>query len=321
MNREADPGTPRYRGRFAPSPTGPLHFGSLVAAIGSYLDARSRQGDWLIRMEDLDPPREVEGAADLILFTLDSLALGSDQPVMFQSTRADAYQETLERLERDGLIYHCGCTRKEILAAAVRTVYGPIYPGTCRDGLPPGRKPRSVRVRTRDEPVGFEDRLQGPFHQNLADQVGDFIVRRSDGLTAYQLAVVVDDADQGITDIVRGSDLLDSTPRQLQLQRYLQLPEPRYLHLPMAVDAAGDKLSKQTFAPAVDPHQGAVLIESVLRFLRQPLPGDFSDGTLDDCWRWAIDHWDPALLPGKQALPAPPDTTGPGSGRQAPTNR
>lgn len=294
-----------YRGRFAPSPTGPLHFGSLVAAVGSYLDARARGGEWLMRMEDLDPPREMAGAADLILRTLEGFGFEWDGPVLYQSSRTAAYREALDALQHSGLVYGCACTRSEIQRQGRMTPAGPIYSGTCRNGPPKGRKARALRVRSEGPAIQFEDRLLGSLRQDLAEEVGDFVVRRADGLTAYQLAVVVDDAAQGITDVVRGSDLLDSTARQIHLQRLLELSRPRYLHLPIATDPRGEKLSKQTFAPPVESHEGAVVLEQVLRFLNQAVPTDFDQGRLDDCWAWAIAHWDSARIPAKKDLPAP----------------
>lgn len=297
--------TPPYRGRFAPSPTGPLHFGSLVAAVGSYLEARHRGGEWLLRMEDLDTLREVQGAADAILRTLETYGLQWDHEVLYQSTRHEAYQAALETLDNSGLIYHCGCTRKEILASARQGSYGAIYPGTCRDGLPPGRKPRSIRVRTPNVTIAFEDRLQGGVGQSLREEVGDFLVRRADGLFAYQLAVVVDDAEQGITHVVRGGDLLDSTARQIHLQRALKQPTPAYLHLPLAINRGGDKLSKQTHAPAL-PHEPSVaLLILCLEFLGQTVPAEVADASMADFWPWAIEHWVSADLPRTLSLPAP----------------
>lgn len=241
----------RYRGRFAPSPTGPLHAGSLVAALASWLDARAHDGAWLLRMEDIDPPREVSGAAPDILAALADFGMTSDEPVLRQSTRSGAYAEALARLESAGLAYGCGCTRTEIAAAALARGLAPgVYPGTCRAGA---RGPaRAMRFNVDDAVISFDDRWHGQVVQRLACEVGDFVVRRADGLWAYQLAVVVDDAAQGITDVVRGADLLDNTPRQILLQRALRLPTPRYLHVPVVLSDAGEKLSKQTGARALD---------------------------------------------------------------------
>ena len=293
---------PTYRGRFAPSPTGPLHFGSLIAALGSYLDARHRQGEWHLRMEDLDPPREMPGAADLILRTLDSYGFEWDGPVWYQSRRHPAYEASIGILHQQGLVYHCACTRREIQAHARTGIDGPVYPGTCRDGLPAGRKARAIRIRTPDVSIRFEDRLQGTLSQQLGTEVGDFILRRTDGLYAYQLAVVVDDAAQGITDIVRGSDLLHSTLRQHYLQQLLNAPHPRYLHLPVAVNAAGEKLSKQTHAPAIPVSGDVALLVQGLRFLGQEVHPELPGASREEFWRWAIAHWNPGRIPAQRSI-------------------
>ncbi len=295
--------SPSYRGRFAPSPTGPLHFGSLVAAVGSFLDARAAGGEWRVRIEDLDPPREVPGAADAILRSLEALGLHWDGEVLYQSRRAEYYAAALERLARDGLVYPCACTRREVREQGVD---GVVYPGTCRNGLPPGRTARTLRVRVDGARIAFADRLLGAFEQDLPREVGDFVLRRADGLAAYQLAVVVDDAAQGINQVVRGSDLLDSTARQIHLQRLLGLPAPAYLHLPVAAHADGSKLSKQTFAPAIDTREGAALARRVLAFLGQPLPDEALD--LDELWCWSAARWDPARIPARRAIPVAPGT-------------
>ena len=242
-----------YRGRFAPSPSGDLHAGSLVAALASWLDARANGGVWLVRIEDLDPPREVAGAAGRILAALAACGMESDEPVVLQSRRGELYRQALARLDAAGLLYGCSCSRRTIAAAQRRLgLAADLYPGTCRQGATrPG--PQALRVRVPDETIGFDDRARGRFEQHLAREVGDFIVRRADGLWAYQLAVVVDDAEQGISDVVRGADLLDNTPRQIWLQRALGLPTPRYLHVPLVTHPGGEKLSKQTGAPALDP--------------------------------------------------------------------
>ncbi len=228
----------KYRGRFAPSPTGPLHFGSLVAAVGSYLEAKSRGGAWLLRMEDLDTPRAQPGAADAILRTLEACGMAWDGDIVYQSRRSVAYRAALAHLEAQGLVYACGCSRREIADSGLGPDGALIYPGTCRNGLAPGKQARAIRVCVDHERIDFEDLVQGNLNQDLAAEVGDFVLRRADGLYAYQLAVVVDDAEQKITDVVRGADLLDSTPRQIYLQRRLGLPAPRYLHLPAASNRA-----------------------------------------------------------------------------------
>ena len=246
-----------YTGRFAPSPTGPLHQGSLLAALASYLDARAHGGRWLIRMEDLDPPREMPGAAQAILETLAACGFQPDGEVVWQSRRDAAYQAAFDALAARGLVYACACTRKEVADSLLNQrerAFGRelVYPGTCRHGLGPGRQARAWRVRTAEEIVAFDDVLQGPQRQDLAREVGDFVVRRADGPWAYQLAVVVDDGAAGVSHVVRGADLLDSTPRQILLQRLLGLPTPVYAHVDVLANAQGEKLSKQTGAPAVD---------------------------------------------------------------------
>jgi glutamyl-Q tRNA(Asp) synthetase len=249
---EVGSGSAAYRGRFAPSPTGPLHAGSLAAALASWLDARAHGGTWLVRIEDLDPPRELAGAASDIINTLRLFGLESDEPVAFQSQRTTLYKAALDQLDRQGLVFGCACTRKDMeeVGAQPGARVG-VYPGTCRDGTG-GRPVRALRVRVPTGSIGFEDRALGHYAQELESEVGDFVVRRADGLWAYQLAVVVDDAAQGITDVVRGADLLDNTPRQIYLQRALGFPTPRYLHVPIVTNATGEKLSKQTGAQPLD---------------------------------------------------------------------
>lgn len=273
----------RYRGRFAPSPTGPLHFGSLVAALGSYLDARSRGGEWLVRMEDVDIPRSVPGAADSILRALERFGLHWDGEVLVQSRRGAAYADTLTTLKDRELAYDCGCSRRDLADG--------VYPGTCRDGIPAGRSPRSVRLRTDNIETAFDDRLQGRFGQRLESEVGDFVVFRADGLYAYHLAVTVDDAIQGITDIVRGADLIDSTPRQIHLQRCLDLPTPAYAHLPVAVNRRGKKLSKQTRARPVSGSPPAPLLFEALDFLGQQPDGALRDAGAGEILDWGRKHW------------------------------
>lgn len=311
-----------YRGRFAPSPTGPLHFGSLVAAVGSYLEAKHHHGTWLVRMEDLDTPRCVPGVAEDILRTLEVFGLHSDEPVLYQSQRTVAYEEALLKLQADGAAYPCCCTRKEIADSALHGIEGLVYPGTCRAGIPAGREGRAWRVRTdclcrhsrtggNDEAqneveiIEFDDALQGRVTQNLEREIGDFVVKRADGLFAYQLAVVVDDTYQGITHIVRGADLQASTARQIYLQRLLRLDTPAYMHLPVAVNATGEKLSKQTLAAPVDTAQPVATLLRVLEFLRQQAPAALADGDVGSVLAWAVQHWDVEKLRGIQTLPAP----------------
>jgi glutamyl-Q tRNA(Asp) synthetase len=291
-----------YRGRFAPSPTGPLHFGSLVAAVGSYLEARSRSGEWLVRIEDLDPPREVPGASAAILRTLEAYGLHWDGEVLYQSRRGAIYEEALGTLGAACLVYPCGCSRQEIQAAVrVRRNGAAVYPGTCRNGLPQGRRARSMRVRTDARHIEFRDRLQGSVRQSL-EEIGDFVVRRADGWHAYQLAVVVDDAAQGITEVVRGSDLLDSTPRQIHLQQLLGVTTPAYCHLPVAVNPQGEKLSKQTGAAALPESDVVPVLCRVLTFLNQEPPAELREASVEELWHWAIARWRPERIPGVRAI-------------------
>lgn len=294
------PGTP-YRGRFAPSPTGPLHFGSLVTALGSYLQARSQGGEWLVRMEDLDPPREMAGAADDILRTLEVYQLHWDGPVLYQSTRHEAYAEAVLQLTASQQTFPCSCSRKSI-AEAIKQSGGRIYPGTCRNGLAPGTSARSVRVRAPDQSIQFTDSLQGPQSTQLDQTVGDFIIRRADGLYAYHLAVVVDDAFQGISEIMRGADLLQETLPQAYLQALLGYPTPRYAHLPMAVNARGEKLSKHTHAPAVErSHPGPTLCKALAFLGHQPdaaVNGENPQELID----WAVTHWNIQQVPKQHVI-------------------
>jgi glutamyl-Q tRNA(Asp) synthetase len=294
-----------YRGRFAPSPTGPLHFGSLVAAVGSYLEARSRDGTWLVRMEDLDPPRVMPGAARHILHTLRAFGFEWDEPVVHQSTRAAAYHAALHRLRARAFVYPCACSRREIADSASQGIDGPVYPGTCRDGLRVERRARALRVRTQGDEVAFTDAVQGKIVQSIEREIGDFVVYRADRVFAYQLAVVVDDAEQGITDVVRGADLLLSTPRQIHLQRLLGLPAPRYAHLPVAVNAAGQKLSKQTLALAVAADVAVPVLAATLEFLGQPPAASMRRLPLRAFWQAAVGQWNPASIPCVRERPAP----------------
>jgi glutamyl-Q tRNA(Asp) synthetase len=285
-----------YRGRFAPSPTGSLHFGSLVAAVGSYLDAKHHQGKWLVRIEDLDTPRTVKGAADEILSTLQAYGLHWDEDIIYQSQRTAAYAEAFQRLKKIGAVYPCACSRKEIADSALQRGDELVYPGTCRNGIAQNKTARAWRVRVNDTSIEFTDRIQMNITQNLATEVGDFVVRRADGLFAYQLAVVVDDADQGITDVVRGADLLYSTPRQIYLQRLLGLPTPANMHLPVAVNAQGEKLSKQTLAQPVEKNTAASTLFDALVFLRQQPPAELRLNTTEQILAWAIANWHPDSL-------------------------
>lgn len=265
-----------YVGRFAPSPTGPLHFGSLVAALASYLDARAHNGQWLVRMEDVDETRCEASYADEILATLEAFGLAWDGDVVVQSRRKARYQKVLATLEESGYTYACQCSRREIADSAIAGIDGPVYPGTCRHKRLPSAG-AAIRFTAPEGSVTFEDRLQGKQSQNLAAAVGDFVIRRRDGLTAYQLAVVVDDFDSGVTDVVRGADLLDSTARQIALQQALQFATPRYLHIPVVANAQGEKLSKQTLADAVSVTDRAGFLHAALRFLNQRNQYDGTD--------------------------------------------
>lgn len=286
-------------GRFAPSPTGPLHFGSLVAAVGSYCLARREGGMWLLRMEDLDPPRVIPGAADEILAALEALGLYWDGEIVWQSQRSEAYLAAVELLRDKGLVFDCACTRKEIILSAPHPGEdGPIYPGTCRTGLPAGRKPRALRIEVPQEQVHFCDGVFGPVQQVLADAVGDFVLRRADGLFAYQLAVVVDDAAAGINQVVRGADLLSSTPRQIFLHACLGTPVPEYIHLPMVLGSNGKKISKRHGSVALDYELNASdLIVQALLLLGQTVPEELHGAPPVELLPWAVQNFEPGKIP------------------------
>ena len=315
----------KYVGRFAPSPTGPLHFGSLAAAVASYCDAKANNGKWLLRMEDLDTPREMVGAADDILCTLEAFGFEWDgtsfkSKILYQSQRSDIYETYLTNLKQKGFIYICTCSRKEIADSSMLTgIDGAIYPKTCFNkmllnstsekraaasrmaiGLVDGG---SWRIHVDDaQYIRFLDAIQGKISQQLNRDVGDFILKRKDGIFAYQLAVVVDDFEQGVTHIVRGADLLDSTPRQIYLQQLLEFTTPIYAHLPVAVNAQGEKLSKQTLAQAITPEASPALVFEALQFLGQDPPQEIKNATLAEVWRWAIDNWTLSDVPKNRAL-------------------
>ena len=294
-----------YTGRFAPSPTGLLHIGSLLTAVASYADARSNGGKWLVRMEDLDPPREMSGASSHILHTLEAFGFEWDGEVAYQSRRYALYEETLCRLQTAGLVYPCHCSRKDWQAGARRGADGFVYNGRCRH---PGQRPAlqgkqpAWRIRVPDRVIGFSDGIVGDYAQNLAGDIGDFVLLRADGYWAYQLAVVADDAEQGVTHIVRGQDLLVSTPRQIYLQQCLGVPTPQYAHLPLLTNAQGQKWSKQTLAPALDLNRREQLLRQVFRYLKLPeAPETDRPAELLD---WAVAHWDMGKVP-KHAITAP----------------
>lgn len=281
---------PHYIGRFAPSPTGPLHFGSLVTATASYLDAKANRGSWIVRMEDIDKQREVPGAAEDILQTLISFGFEWQGEVLYQSRRKMFYAEHLQHLLNANQAYPCSCSRKQIQLAGQQRHEGSIYPGTCRTGFA-GEKPRSWRLKVDDTLITFEDVIQGHHQQMLSEVVGDFVLKRADGFFAYQLAVVVDDAFQGVTHIVRGADLLDSTARQIFLQRQLGFSTPSYAHIPVATYPNGDKLSKQNRAQPVKYADTAAVLMRVLQFLGLHPPREFASAALADIWQWAVAHW------------------------------
>ena len=280
-----------YVGRFAPSPTGPLHLGSLVAAVAGWLDARAAGGRWLVRMEDLDRPRCDQAQADTILRQLEAYGLVWDGAVVYQSQRDDAYAAALDALRGEGAVFACTCTRNQ-LAQAPRNAEGEIvYPGTCRLHAVPRAERHAWRVRVEEVSVHFDDRIHGVLTQDLAAEVGDFVVKRADGLFAYQLAVVVDDAFQGVSHVVRGADLLWNTPRQIHLQRLLGLPTPAYAHVPLVTNAAGQKLSKQTLAPALPERGRRAVLAQALGALGHAPPVDLVGAGVDELLAWAAARW------------------------------
>ncbi len=288
----ADP----YVGRFAPTPSGYLHFGSLVAALASFLDARAVKGRWLLRMEDLDPPREMPGAQKAILDALQAYGFEWDGSLVRQSEQHDRYQAVIDMLLADGHAYACTCSRKQLEA------YPGAYPGFCREAGKPA-KDAAIRIRVPADEFGFTDRVQGRFSQQLAHDAGDFVIRRRDGLYAYQLAVVLDDGWQGVTDVVRGADLLDSTPRQLFLQQLLGLPQPRYLHVPLIVQPDGHKLGKSYRSPPLQAHEAPPSLLRALRALGQCPPAELNGAPPREILAWAIAHWDAGAIPRSPTLP------------------
>ena len=292
---------PLYRGRFAPSPTGPLHFGSLIAAVGSYLEAKSQAGEWLVRMEDLDPPRCMQGADQRIINSLAAYGFEWDGEIVWQSQRFELYADALEQLRRKQLVYRCNCSRKAIIQRCSQGLYGAIYDGHCRHLQQELGASRIIASGN----ISYADRLQGHIQQNLAQEIGDFHLLRRDGFYAYHIGVVVDDALQGISDIVRGFDLLDSTPRQIYLQRQLCYPTPRYTHLPLAVKPDGQKLSKQNLATALDDSNPVPALWEALCFLGQQPPIALQQVSLTEIWAWALEHWSLQSVPAAQGIQTP----------------
>lgn len=291
-------------GRFAPSPTGPLHLGSLVTAVGSYAMARRLGGSWLLRMDDLDTTREVPGVAEDIVRTLEKLGFRWDGDIVYQKRRTKAYQEAFDRLSQSGFVYPCGCTRAELvrIASAPHGDEGLVYPGVCRNGLQPRKTARANRIRVDDEIIEFNDGIMGHYAQTLSTSCGDFVVQRADGPFAYHLAVVVDDAASGVNQVVRGCDLLPSTPRQIYLQRLLELPTPSYFHLPLVTGPDGTKLSKRdnvvslAFGGELDK-SGGFLLTAALRFLGQFPPQDIEHSRCEEVLDWAVSFFNPELVP------------------------
>ncbi|HEY3487064.1 MAG TPA: tRNA glutamyl-Q(34) synthetase GluQRS [Gammaproteobacteria bacterium] len=282
-----------YIGRFAPSPTGPLHFGSLIAALGSYLDARVHKGKWLLRIDDIDPPRTQPGAVESILRTLEQFGFEWDGAVLFQSSRNQAYHEALLQLQDRGLVFFCTCSRRQIAEEG-----DTVYPGTCRQCMTaPADRKYSIRIRTEAGKTGLNDLIQGSYAQNLDIEVGDFVLLRRDGFFSYHLACSVDDAYQSVTHVVRGADLLDSTPRQIYLQQLLQFPTPQYAHLPIATNPAGQKLSKQNLARALDTNRREQLLRDALQFLGQQPPQELQSADLKTLWYWASANWSLSSVP------------------------
>ena len=293
-----------YRGRFAPSPTGPLHLGSLLTAVASYLDARAHHGKWLVRIDNIDPPREMPGASSLILATLEQHGFRWDESVLYQSTRKSAYEEVLGHLEKSGLSYLCSCSRKLISQIATIGMLGPIYPGTCRDaGIHLDGEQHSVRLKTDDTRVSFEDRIQGQQQVALNQEIGDFVIRRADGFYAYHLATAVDDHYQGITHVVRGRDLLENTFPQYFLQSKLNYPHPAYTHIPIVTLEDGTKLSKQSGAAPISSAHPQKNIVQILNMLGQKCPNELHTESLDILWNWAIANWNSAAIPRSQNIP------------------
>lgn len=293
----ANSSSSQYIGRFAPSPTGPLHFGSLLAALASYVDAKSQDGLWLMRMEDLDPPREPPGTAELILNQLLELGLEWDGPVLYQSSRLDVYQRALNQLNSEELCFFCDCTRPRIKSL------GSVYDGHCRIRNLENSAQTATRLKVSNSSITFNDVIQGKYSQNLERDVGDFVIRRKDGLFAYQLAVVIDDAHQGINHVVRGYDLLDSTPRQIYIQQLMNLPTPCYAHIPIVVNEQGQKLSKQHFADPIDTSNASEQVFAALSFLNHHPPLSLKKASCKSILEWAMTSWDIHAIPKLANMP------------------
>lgn len=278
----------KYVGRFAPSPTGPLHFGSLLTAVASYLDAKSHQGTWLVRIEDLDPPREMAGAAEQILSTLESYGLHWDGEITFQSERHHIYEDVIQTLLTRKQAFYCTCSRKQL---SLNTSQPNRYPGTCREQHSPPSSAHSIRLKVDGSDLCINDALQGHYCQHLTKDVGDFIIKRKDQLFAYHLAVVIDDHWQQVSHVVRGIDLLDSTPRQCYLQQILNYETPQYSHLPIAVNNQGQKLSKQTFAKAIETTQSRQTLWTAMSVLGLQPPKALRQEPPENILKWGINAW------------------------------
>lgn len=286
-----------YRGRFAPTPSGPLHFGSLIAATASYLEARTQEGQWLVRIEDTDLQRNRKGTDQHILNTIEAFGFEWDEEITYQTQRSAFYDDALEQLHQQALTYYCDCSRKTIIAEGSIGEFGAIYANTCRHKSLSRRSDSATRLIVPDQMISFYDAHYGLYEQNLAKEVGDFHIVRRDQCYAYHLAAVVDDHLQGITHIVRGYDIIGSTPRHLYLQKCLGYSAPQYLHLPLATGADGHKLSKQTFASAIEPQEASKLIYLALTFLGQYPDKDLENSSIHDIWQWAIKHWRAEKIP------------------------
>jgi len=291
-----------YRGRFAPSPSGPLHFGSLVTAVASYLQSLAAGGEWLLRIEDIDPPRQAPGAAEQIIAAMVAHGFRWSGDILYQRHNLQRFEAAAGALLEQRLAFACTCSRKSIRENARHGPVGPIYPGTCRDRLNDGRDAYAIRMYTANQRISFDDQLQGRIDCALDEDIGDFVIRRKDSLIAYSLAVALDDHDQGITEIVRGVDLLHFTPAQIYLQRVLGLHTPAYMHLPIAVTASGEKLSKQTGAPPIDNQIPTENLFRCLEFLRQRPPPELRAGSIEAIWTWANRNWRPQNLANYQEI-------------------